>query len=296
MFPRTLNPTPGISPEASERERFDAFEDMQKLLPSDRDVVYALLKQAQTGDMSGLEAVYDLVYDEVPVPCDEFVLSSRYLGLQGLVNTEKVEILQYFDMPTTREMDILAGSGSGKGFIAGCAMARMVYRLCCLRRPDLFYLLGPLSRISVLNASVSKDQASDVVFTEFKARVEASNWFRGKYKAGARKARFPKRVYALSMGSTAPAVFGYHTIMGIMDEASFMLDGATDLAPDILTGLLKSLNTRFPGAFKLLVTSTIRDAVDFTYLRVADVKADAIRIRYTALTPAPPIDTHAPTA
>lgn len=283
-----IHATPSLPDDATERERFEAFDDMKRLTPADREGIYNILKKAQTGDMAGLEAVYDLFYDEIPVDVEEFVRGRRYLALGGMVNVEKITLLQHFEHPDVRQMDIIAGSGSGKGFLAGCAMARMIYKLACLRRPDLFYMLGPLSRIAVLNASVSKDQASDVVFTEFKARVEASPWFRGKYKAGGRKARFPKRVFALSMGSTAPSVYGYHTIMGIMDEAAFMMEGEKDLAADIATGLLKSLHTRFPGSFKLLVTSTIRDSGDFVCQRVDEVKKDGKRIFYRPLIPAPP--------
>lgn len=290
---RDLNPTPNLPVDATEEERFEAYDDMKRLTPSDRAAVFALLKRTQMGDFSGLEAIYDLVYDEVPVSAEEFMLGAEYLNLRGQVNQDKVDLLTYFDLPQVREMDVLAGSGSGKGFIAGCAMARVIYKLVCLRRPDFFYVLGPNSRIAVLNASSSKDQASDVVFTEFKARVEVSPWFQKRfYKAGARKARFPKRVYALSMSSVAGAVFGYHTIMGVMDEASFMLSGDTDLAPGILTGLSKSLHTRFPRAYKLLVTSTIRDPSDFVCQRVDEVKQDGVRIRYRPLVPEPPGETY----
>jgi len=292
-MPRSLNPTPTLPPDATEEERFDAFDEIRRLTPSDRTAIYRLLKRAQAGDLSGLEAVYELIYDEIPVDVEEFMLGAKYLNLKGLVNQDKVDLMIYFDLPQVREVDILAGSGSGKGFIAGCAMARTIYKLVCLRRADLFYMLGPNSRIAVLNASSSKDQASDVVFTEFKARVEHSPWFVGRgFKAGARKARFPKRIYGLSVSSISTAVFGYHTMMGVMDEAAFMLAGETDLAPGIHTGLMKSLTTRFPGAYKLLVTSTIRDTTDFVCQRVDDVKRRGVRIRHRPLDPPPPGETY----
>lgn len=260
-------------------ENFHLYQEIQALPPTDRDSLFKMLWEAQTGDSSALEAIYSLVYDEVPVDMEEFVLGRRYLGLKGLINKEKLDILINFDKPYVRKAWIAAGSGGGKSFMVSCAMSRQVYNLMCLKRPDLFYMLGPGSRIAIINLSVSKEQARDVIFSEFLARLQAAPWFQGRYQAWTAKAKFPKRVYAFSGGSTATSYYGYHTIFGSLDEASFLVDRSDrSVAEELTEALLKSLNTRFPRAFKLFIISTLRSTQDFLYANIERVKEEGVRV------------------
>lgn len=260
-------------------ENFHAYEEVKALPQQDRDDLFKILYDAGSGDTSALDAIFSLVYDEQPVPMEDFILGRRYLNLKGLINQEKIEILTQFDQPHVRKMWCAAGSGSGKSFMVSIAMARQIYNLLCLRRPDLFYLLGPGSRIAIINLSVSKEQARDVIFSEFLARVSLSPWFNGKYKEWTAKARFPKRIYAFSGGSAAISYYGYHTIFGSLDEASFLVDRQErSVAEELTEALLKSLNTRFPRAFKLFVISTLRSADDFLYNQIERVKEEGIQI------------------
>lgn len=260
-------------------ERFHMFTEIQALPPEDRDALFKILIEAQEGKPNALEAVLDLVYDQIPVPMDEFIESPIYLGLKGRIDIEKEELLRLFDEPATREMFIGAGSGSGKSFIVSCAMARMVYNLACLKRPDIFYMLGPNSKIAIINLSVSKDQARDVIFSEFLGRIKDSPWFRGRYKAWASRAAFPKQVYAFSGGSGAIAYYGYHTIMGSLDEVSFMFDrNDKSVAEDLTEAMRKSLNTRFPRAYKLLEISSLRSPDDFLVNQIERVKENGVPV------------------
>lgn len=264
---------------AEMEQNFHLYQEIQNLPPADRDALFKVLFDAQMGDPSALEAVYSLVYDEIPVDMEEFVLGRRYLGLKGLINKEKLDILINFDKPYVRKAWIAAGSGGGKSFMVSCAMARQVYNLVCLKRPDLFYMLGPGSRIAIINLSVSKEQARDVIFSEFTARVSVSPWFAGKYEAWTAKAQFPKRIYAMSGGSTATSYYGYHTIFGSLDEASFLVDRSDrSVAEELAEALLKSLNTRFPRAFKLFIISTLRSTDDFLYTQIQKIKEEGVRV------------------
>lgn len=260
-------------------QNFHAYEEVAALPAQDRDDLFKLLWDVQSGDQSGLDAIYSLIYDEVPVGPEEFILGRRFMNLRGLINQEKLDILCQFDQPQVRKMYIAAGSGAGKSFMVSLAMARMVYLLMCLRRPDLFYLLGPGSKIAVVNMSVSKEQAREVIFSEFIARLSLSPWFVGRYTAWTAKAAFPKRVYAFSGGSSAISFYGYHTIMGSLDEASFLVDRQDrSIAEDLVEALLKSLNTRFPRAFKLMVISTLRSNDDYLYNQIERIKDDGVRV------------------
>jgi hypothetical protein len=231
------------------------------------------------GKPEALEAIFDLVYDELPFPMDEFIESPIYLGLKGNIDIEKEELLQLFDLPTTRQMFIGAGSGSGKSFFVSCAMARTIYKTSCLKRPDIFYMLGPNSKIAIINLSVSKEQAKDVIFSEFIARIKESPWFRGRYRAWSARAAFPKQVYAFSGGSGAIAYYGYHTLMGSLDEVSFMFDrNEKSVAEDLTEAMLKSLNTRFPRSYKLLEISSLRSPDDYLVSQIERVRTNGVEV------------------
>lgn len=260
------------------QENFHLYEEIRALPASDQDALFQLLLDAQAGDQSALEDLYAVAYDEIPVGMEEFILGKPYLNLKGLINKEKLDLLVQFAQPHVRKAWMAVGSGGGKSFCVSVAMAWQIYTVCCLKRPDLFYLLGPGSRIAIINLSVSKEQAREVIFSEFIARISISPWFTGKYKAWTAKARFPKRVYALSGGSTATSYYGYHTIFGSLDEASFLMDGTRSVAEELIEALQKSLSTRFPRAYKLFVISTLRSPDDFLFGQIERIKEEGVRV------------------
>jgi hypothetical protein len=260
-------------------ENFHAYNEVQKLSATDKDALLSLLLDAQAGDADALKALNTFIYEEVPVSMEEFLLGKRYMGLEGRINPEKIEILTAFDQPHVRTGWFAVGSGGGKGFSVSCMMSRQVYKLLCLRRPDLFYLLGPGSQISIINLSVAKDQAKAVVFNEFMARVKYCPWLANKYKESSRQCFFPKGVAVLSGGSAATSYYGYHTIMGTIDEAAFMVEGERDLAEDLIEALRKSMHTRFPNAYKLMIISTLRAQSDFVNVNIERIKAEGVRVK-----------------
>lgn len=256
-------------------ESFFAYDEIKAMPSGDQEALFHILARIQEGDTSLLEAVYTLVYDEVPVSMEEFVLGRRYLNLRNRVNKEKLDILIAFSHPSVRKLWCAAGSGGGKSFMVSVVQAWMVYQLLCLKKPDFFYMLGPGSKIATVNLSVGKEQSKDVVFGEFVGRVSSSRWFEGKFVPQANRCLFPKNVFALSGGSSATTYYGYHTIMGSLDEASFMLDRQDrSMAEELVEALIKSLSTRFPNTYKLMVISTLRSDDDFLYTNIKRVRED----------------------
>ena len=83
--------------------------------------------------------------------------------------------------------------------------------------------------------------------------------------------------------SSATSFYGYHTILGALDEASFLLDReGRSLAEELVEALLKSLTTRFPSSYKLLVISTLRSDDDFLYQNIQRIKEDGREVQITA--------------
>lgn len=258
-------------------DRFFAYDEIRRLPSSDQEALFAILTRAQAGDTSLLRDVYSLVYDEIPVDVEEFVCGRRYLGLRGNIDPVKLRLLIEISDPAVRKAWLAVGSGGGKSFMVSIQQAWIVYQLLCLKRPDLFYMLGPGSKIAAVNLSVAKEQAKDVVFAEFTGRLAHSPWFIGKYDAQSNRCIFPKDIFAISGGSQATSFYGYHTILGAVDEASYLLDReGRSLAEELTEALLKSLTTRFPNSYKLLVISTLRSDDDFLYQNIQRVKDDGV--------------------
>ncbi|CAN5832059.1 hypothetical protein BH24ACT15_BH24ACT15_33490 [soil metagenome] len=432
-------------------ERFFAYDEIRGLPPADREALFSILLRAQQGDDSVLRDIYKLVYDELPVPFDEFMLGKKYLGLKNRVNEEKLYIMREFGKPEVRKLFCAAGSGGGKAlalatplptpmtptgwttmgavqpgdwvldehgravqvigvsevmtgrpcynvvfddgstvvadeghlwwtwdtgcraggspaprdvraeqtkavigpqvrttadigatllnpqgganhsvrtaaplqlperfivdvrpapsvpvrciqvdspshlylagkgmipthnsFMVSCVQAWEIYNLLCLKRPDLYFMLGPGSKIATVNLSVGKEQAKDVVFAEFIGRLSNAPWFYNKFRAQASRCIFAKNVFALSGGSGATSYYGYHTKMGCVDEASFMIDReGRSQVEELIEALVKSLTTRFPTSYKLMVISTLRDEEDYLYVNIERIKEDGVPLLVT---------------
>lgn len=178
----------------------------------------------------------------------------------------------------------LAGRGmvpTHNSFLVSIMTARTLYKLLCLRRPDLFYMLGPGSGIAAVNLSVSKEQARDVVYAEIKARLEYAPWFSSpkKYQAFKYHATFPKKIAVFCQSKNPVISYGYNTFFATLDEACFMLDNEEkSLAEDLSEAVLKSMNTRFPGSYKFCAISTLRDSTDYLCTEIGRIKMNGTRV------------------
>jgi hypothetical protein len=275
-------PLPGIETPADveqKRDRFYSFREVQDMPPADREALFTLLRQAQAGDPSALDTVMSVAYQERPVPIDEFVLGRRYLNLRGLINPEKLDLLARIDHPRVRHVYLACGSGAGKSFLVSIMLARVMYRLLCLRRPDLYYLLGPGSGIAAVCLSVSKEQARDVVYAEFKGRLEHAPWFTGKYKPYKYHATFDKKLAVFCQSKNPTVSYGYNTFFAALDECCFMVDNEEkSLAEDLAEAVMKSMNSRFPGSYKFMAISTLRDRDDYLSKEIDRIKERGSRV------------------
>ena len=209
---------------------------------------------------------------EPVVDMEEFVLSSEYLNCQT-VYPKVMDILWELDKPEIREAYLALGKGSGKSFISSIMKARMIYKLLCLKNPQLFFGKADGSQLLTLNLSVSRDQARDVIFGSFLNMVKASKWFEGKFKERTHSVEFPNNIFAFSGHSKSTSWLGYNTILGILDEASWHLDNnERSVADELYSTLIGSCKTRFPWAYKIIVISSVREYDDFLLSKIDYVK------------------------
>ncbi len=210
---------------------------------------------------------------EEPVPLREFIEKPQYLNLQGGVYPTLLDIAELCNAENTREAYLSMGKGSGKSTLAGILMARWVYELLCEPNPQSKFGLLPDSRLVILNLSTSKEQAKQVVFANFMARIRNSPWFTGEFDEYTTRCVFGKNIHVICGHSGSRSFIGYDTFRAVMDESSWMVDTKQhSVAEDIYDVLIGSLKTRYPQHYKLVAVSSPRTTEDWLTKEVEEVE------------------------
>lgn len=170
-------------------------------------------------------------YEERPVDISTFINHPYYLGLKFTVIGQRAygcrpqiekRLNEIFDPEKSYEEFVLCcGIGWGKDFTCSVVLTYQLYRLACLREPQLFYGLSRGSSIHLMLMSINETHAHDVLFGEVKARVENSEWFRTKFHYNnkvASELQFPKNIYLIPGNSKDTSFVGYNIFTGIIDE------------------------------------------------------------------------------
>lgn len=217
-----------------------------------------LVKRAQE-DPAVLQYLIEEVYEEQPVPLEEFICSKQYLNQGEFIFYTIREILERAFDPGIRETFAISGLGSGKSTIGALFLAYNAYRLNCLKQPQTFFNLRPTTTIVLLNVSISKEQAQLVVFDDLLGMMGTSPWFRDRFTNRKRDLYFHgKRIRAVSGHSGTTQWKGYATFAAVLDEADFFRDKQGRSNSDIMEGvLLGSMTTRFPRDYKFLACSSV---------------------------------------
>jgi len=238
------------------------------------------------------------IWREDPVSLKEFVESEVYCNLPPLTPIQykaAMEVLgddpkKMFDRKESTGVNIavlLWGKGSGKDYITSILQLYCIHVILCLAEPQEYFDQAPGEPLDVINVAYSANQARNVYFTKFLARLKRCVWFRRRFdliQSGRllekRKAdswgevhisttavTFPNNVRAISESSENESYEGYNIIVWIMDEASaFKSAKKIENATNIFNTLKSSANTRFVGRWIGFVLSYPRkeDDWDFT--------------------------------
>ena len=248
------------------------------ILLNDRERV--IYEAAQAGDAKTLKSLQALVFERPVVGVREFVESPDYLDHKGKIYESVIELLEAVFQPHIREAHIEIGRGAGKSVLAALFQAYNLYWLDNLRRPQEFYGRRPGSTISVINVSISAEQAQAVIFEELLSLIEKSKYFKGKFVPRKRDLFFPKKhLRAIAGHSGSIAWRGYTTFAGIADEINYMRDKRNKSNADEMWAVLQgSTSTRFPGSYKLISISSSREKGDFEDRNMSFVKKNGIEV------------------
>ena len=252
-----------------------------------------------------LNAVNEDVFEEKPVPLEEFLYSEDFLGLPKLSHYQikLIEALSQIYRHETmaevwgeeeadrlakadyREVIFQLGKGSGKDFTSSVAFARVIYLLLCLKEPARYFGKPKGDAIALLNVAVNAKQAQEVFFRgNLKKRIVNCPWFDGKYdKPTAAEIRFDKNITAYSGHSEREAWEGYNLLLVVLDEiAGFASEAETSgdhnqrgkTADAIYKMYRASVRSRFPKVGKIALLSFPRYKGDFIQQRYDAVIAE----------------------
>jgi hypothetical protein len=244
-----------------------------------------------------LDALQDDEFEETPVDLTEFVTDTRYLGLPPLSDNQYVMLKAMTQIykretlhrwlgeeegekrwkQTCNEVIFQLGKGSGKDYTSTIAAAYISYLLLCLKDPAQYYGKPSGDSIDILNIAINAVQANNVFFKGFKARLDKSPWFVGKYNAKAGSVEFPKNITVHSGHSEREAWEGYNVMVVVLDEISgFAMESTTGhdqskTGSAIYDMYRASVSSRFPDFGKLILLSFPRFKNDFIQQKYEEV-------------------------
>lgn len=217
--------------------------------------------------------------NENPVDIHTFINEPDFLGLRGKIFPLIEYALDNIEQDNIREAMLLLGKGSGKTTTLQIFMLYGAYQLLMMKNPQDYYDLLPGTPITELLVSTSEKQAREVGFKGIKAMLERSPWFKGRYEPLSTEIRFDKDINLYCGHSGASSWLGYSTVRGAMDEVEYMRDSNNrSVSKELYRALKGSLNTRFPGKYKLLCISSPKEEYSYLHTRFNQLKKEAEKL------------------
>jgi hypothetical protein len=195
-------------------------------------------------------------FEERPASIREFI-GPDYLNIEKGVRPAVLDVLVdiFGEEPNSQKLSkyrqaiATGGIGWGKSTVASIALTYMVHWLLCLRDPQDFFDLLPGSRIALMMMSTSEPQARQVIFSDIKARIENSPWFRShpydpKFRNQIRWS--DKDIWIIPGDSSETTFEGYNILSGIIDEIdSHKVTKQKDYAEQGYTTIYSRMTSRF---------------------------------------------------
>lgn len=245
-----------------------------------------LLAQLSTLDEGLLQELLELIIVEdrpgdwefQPAEPLEFIESKAYCGLKReCASVIKKEFCKVFDGEPLRwniNLVVLIGAiGLGKSYTLSLIMSYVAHCLLCLRNPPEFFSrqgfnISPGSKLSIVNASVSRQNARKVVFTEVLNKISQNAWFLNHYPPDDRvkselifdatpdknvdrmrakeEGRIFKNVCITPGSSSMTGMVGYSIFCGVMDEATlYRSKHGDDMADMVFNAMDRRVESRF---------------------------------------------------
>ena len=201
-------------------------------------------------------------YKEIPVDIDTFISDDYYLGQsnrhgEAVFPYWKIAMHEIFDAGNQYDEIIFTGATRiGKTSTAITCLSYMLYKLMCMRDPQLFFGKKDISKFSILFFNVTKELAAGVAFREFNDLLKSSPWFNehGTFSKSDRNFYYiPEggRIF-IDYGSSGAHALGQQIFASVMDECNFQRSGIKDVqkAKANMMDTYNTISARIKGTFR----------------------------------------------
>lgn len=232
---------------------------------------------------------------------EKFLNDNYFFGklTQTMYPKLKEDFINIHDNDMLREIVLTGSIGWGKTFFIALCLAYEIYKLSCLKDPQLTLKISKSSKIVIMNISITEKQAKEALFSEVKNMITESDYFKDEFMFDSKKKTdeliFPNNIWFQHGTSTQSSTIGLNIYSAALDEANFFriikqskksidASGEFDQALTLYYSLLRRQESRFlkdgvrPG--KLYLGSSKQYPNDFTEKRIKAASESATRSTY----------------
>lgn len=237
------------------------------------------------------------IWDERPVPLEEFVYSKDFLNHPPLSDVQmdiahsmsqilKRETLEdLYDKETAdrlwavtkKDLFLLLSKGSGKNTICQIAFLYIIYQLLCMRSPQEYYDKPLDDNIDIVNMATNARQAVNGFFNKFKAMVKSCRWFDQKWQERTNDLRFDKFITLHSLHSRPESAEALNIIACVLDE----VDSPDINGEEMYNYLSGTVTSRYPELGKVACLSFARSGDGFIMNHYNDSVTEKIVHEYS---------------
>lgn len=214
-------------------------DKLSKLNPEERAYAIKILSDVANGDDSSFKSLINADYRELPVGPEEFLDNPYYFHhiAKSMYKLWRKHFIEIYGGSLDVYHIILTGSiGCGKDYFAEVCLAYELYKIGCLKDPHSYFGLAVNSDIVFALVSVTKAQAKNVIFTDFKNMIDSSPWFKDHFRRNMDKndiieIKTPKddgefsemgKIIVMYGAPNNTSIIGANVLTAVIDEANFM--------------------------------------------------------------------------
>lgn len=236
---------------------FSSFNLNEKKL-----LLQILQEIADSGESGTYEQIWLADYKEIPVSIDTFLDDNQFLGI---ANNQGSAIFPFwrnameeifYSGNRYEEVFLTGATRTGKSSTGVTCTAYMLYKLMCLKNPQLYFEKKSISKFSVLFFNLTLQLAKGVAYSEFNTLLSSSPWFQehGVFTKATQPEYIPEgNKIEVSYGSDASQALGKQVYCGFCDEMNFMKSGMVDSikAKNHMEKLFTTVVDRVRGSFAM---------------------------------------------
>jgi phage terminase large subunit-like protein len=232
------------------------------------------------------DAIYHNVYPEYEhrqaKNIKEFVRSEFYLNAKECWDTILDILISFYDSKKHIGVFIMP-PGCGKSYLSSIIASYEVHKLLCFKNPQKVLNLAEGSNIAIMNMSQNGLQARKVVFSEIKARIDNSFWFKNFCPPNPEKRselEFKKNIFIIPGNSEETNPFGYNLVVVIMDEVAWWeKTQEKDYLKDTFETLEKRLNNRYGNNYNWKIVLISNPSYPDNYIESLIDRPDVFGVR-----------------